>query len=291
MTTASTQHTGNPVAVVTGSSSGIGYAVAQRLARDGFHVVATMRSPGASDLADWARTENLSLEVGSLDVTSDASTEALFESIFERLGRVDVLVANAGVGGRGGPLETATLEDLRETMETNFFGAARCIKAVVPSMREHGSGTIIAMSSQAGRLGFPVMSAYVASKWALEGLMESLAYSVTPLGIRVAIVEPGTILTPIFGKGDLGSHEAYQTSADVVLQQIVHDLQRGSDPSVVADCVSEAISTSEPKLRYLTGQGAERNIRVRQSMNDEDYINLSRLPASEQLAILLDGEI
>jgi len=168
---------------------------------------------------------------------------------------------------------------------------ARCVKAVLPTMREGQSGTIVAMSSQAGRLAFPVMSAYVSSKWALEGLMESLAYSVTPFGVRVAIIEPGTILTPIFGKGDLGTHPDYQSAVDVTVGQLVFDLERGSDPSVVADCVSNAISTDAPELRYLVGQGADRNLRVRGSMTDQQYMEISRLSVDEQLAILLDGEI
>jgi NAD(P)-dependent dehydrogenase (short-subunit alcohol dehydrogenase family) len=134
------------------------------------------------------------------------------------------------------------------------------------------------------------MAAYVSSKWALEGAMESLAGSVAPFGVRVAIIEPGTILTPIFGKGDLGPPSAYQTASDVLLRVIMHDLQRGSDPSVVADCVANAISTPTPSLRYLTGQGAERNIRVRFSMTDQQYVDLNRMSADEQVATLLDGE-
>ena len=153
-------------------------------------------------------------------------------------------------------------------------------------MREAQSGTVVITSSQAGRIAPAAMFAYVSSKWALEGAMESFAASVAPFGIRVAIIEPGTILTPIFSKGDLGPPSAYQSSTDAVLGQIVHDLQRGSDPSVVADCVSEAISTDTPTLRYLVGQGAERNIRVR----DEEYVALHRLPVDDHIAILIDGE-
>jgi len=280
-----------PVAVVTGSSTGIGYAVSQRLARDGFHVVATMRTPANCDLEAWASSEGLSLETAAMDVTSDESVASVFADVLARPGRVEVLVANAGVGGSGGSLESTPLDAYRETMETNFFGVARCVKAVLPTMREGQSGTIVAMSSQAGRLAFPVMSAYVSSKWALEGLMESLAYSVTPFGVRVAIIEPGTILTPIFGKGDLGTHPDYQSAVDVTVGQLVFDLERGSDPSVVADCVSNAISTDAPELRYLVGQGADRNLRVRGSMTDQQYMEISRLSVAEQLAILLDGEI
>lgn len=278
------------IAVVTGSSTGIGRATVLRLARDGHHVVATMRQPDGSDLTELAVSESLSIETAALDVVSDDSVDQLFSDVFERHGRVDVLVANAGIGGSGGPLEMASLDDLRDAMETNLFGAVRCVKAVLPSMRERGSGSIVAMSSQAGRLAPATMPAYVASKWALEGAMESLAASVAPFGIRVSIIEPGVILTPIFGKGDLGPPSPYQPATDVFLQTLMHDLERGSDPSVVADCVSHAITTDRPQLRYPTGQGAERNLRVRASMTDQEYVELSRLPVAEQVERLLDGE-
>lgn len=281
---------GTPIAVVTGSSTGIGHATALRLARDGFHVIATMRNPDASDLGELAAAEGATLETAALDVDSDESVDALFADVLRRHGHVDALVANAGVGGGGGPVEMASLDHFRDTMETNFFGAIRCTKAVLPSMRERGTGTIVAMSSQAGRLAPSTMPAYVASKWALEGAMESLACSVAPFGIRVAIIEPGVILTPIFGKGDAGPPSPYQDATDVFLKTLLHDLAQGSDPSVVADCVSHAITTDDPQLRYPVGQGAERNLRVRASMTDQAYVDLNRLPVAEQVDRLLDGE-
>ena len=278
------------IAIVTGSSTGIGYATVLRLARDGFHVAATMRRPEGSDLVDIAAAEGLSIEVAALDVTSDASVDDLFADVYRRHGRVDVLVANAGIGAQPGALEMVPLDSFRDAMETNFFGALRCVKAVVPAMREQGSGVIVAMSSQAGRIARPTMPAYVASKWALEGAMEALASSVAPFGVRVALIEPGTISTPIFSKGELGPPSPYETAADVFLQTLLFEIERASDASVVADCVSEAISTPTPMLRYLTGQGAERNIRVRASMTDEEYRDLSLLPVAEQVSRLLDGE-
>ncbi len=285
-----TNGTRRGIAVITGSSTGIGHATALRLARDGYHVIATMRRPDGSDLVDLAAAEGLALETAALDVTEEQSVEGLFGAVFERHGHVDVLVANAGVGGGGGALEMASLDDFRTAMETNFFGALRCIKAVVPSMRARESGTIVAMSSQAGRLAPPTMPAYVASKWALEGAMESFAGSVAPFGIRVAIIEPGTIVTPIFSKGDVGPPSPYQASTDVFLHQLMHDLERGSEPALVADCVANAITTGDPQLRYLVGQGAERNLRVRTSMTDQEYVEVHRLAVEEQIRVLLDGE-
>jgi NAD(P)-dependent dehydrogenase (short-subunit alcohol dehydrogenase family) len=273
------------VAVVTGASTGIGEATALRLARDGYRVVATMRTPDRSTLPEVASAEGIDLTTAALDVDSDESVDAAFSTVVEHYGRVDVLVANAGIGGGGGTFEEATLDDFRSTMETNLFGAMRCIKAVLPQMRERRSGTIVGMSSQAGRIAPPTMPAYAASKWALEGALESLAASVVAFGVRVAIVEPGTILTPIFGKGEMRpGHADYQLARDVFMGMLMHDLERGSDPSVVADCVADAIATDDPKLRYLVGQGAERNVGLRDSLGDEAYLALQLLPAEEQIA-------
>ncbi len=273
------------VAVVTGASTGIGEATALRLARDGYVVVATMRTPDRSSLTEAAASEGLELTTTALDVNSDHSVDAAFVDIFDRFGRVDVLVANAGVGGSGGTVEEAALDDFRTAMETNFYGALRCIQAVLPSMRERGSGSIIGMSSQAGRIAAPTMPAYVASKWALEGVLESLAASVVGAGVRVAIIEPGVILTPIFAKAELRPGlDAYQPARDAFMGLLMHDLERGSDPSVVADCVADAITTDEPKLRYLVGQGADRNVGLRESLGDEAYLAIHLLPVDEQIA-------
>jgi len=279
------------VAVVTGASTGIGEATALRLARDGHHVIAAMRRPADSGLVEIAKAESLRLETATLDVDADESVTSLFAEVFAELGRVDVLVANAGVGGGGGPMETATLDHFRSTMETNFFGALRCIHEVLPSMRERGSGVIVGVSSQAGRIAPPTMPAYVASKWALEGALESLAASVAPTGVRVAIIEPGVIMTPIFSKGEMTDVPAvYEPAGNAFLSLVLHDLERASAPSVVADCISEAITTHSPKLRYLVGQGAERNVAFRAAMTDEEYLSFNTLSPDEQVARQLGSD-
>ena len=182
-------------AVVTGSSTGIGYAIALRLARDGHHVIATMRNPSSSDIADVAKDEGLDLETKALDVCSDESVAALFGGITD----VDILVNNAGIS-IGRAVEEASLDDFRQTMETNFFGTIRCTKAVLPKMRERMSGCIATVTSQAGRLAVPTLSPYAASKWALEAAMEALAAETAMFGMRVVLIEPGAILTPIVGR-------------------------------------------------------------------------------------------
>ncbi len=266
------------VAVVTGSSTGIGYATALRLARDGHHVVATMRNPDACDIASVADAEGVDLEVRPLDVTDDASVDVLFGDV----GAVDVLVNNAGISV-GRAVEEASMDDFRATMETNYFGALRCTKAVLPSMRERRSGCIVNVSSQAGVLAVPTLGPYSASKWALEAIMESLAIEVAEFGIRVLLVEPGAILTPIIQKTEFPDPASPYTKLYGRFGIVaIHDFSRGSQPDVVADCISEAIMAEPYRLRWPTGQGAVRNLTTRASMSDEDTIRVWNAPTDDE---------
>jgi NAD(P)-dependent dehydrogenase (short-subunit alcohol dehydrogenase family) len=269
------------VSVVTGSSTGIGYATALRLARDGHQVVATMRTPEACDLAAVATEQGLDLEVHPLDVTDQAQVDEVFSGVLERLGQIDVLVNNAGVGS-GGVLEETELDAYREVMDVNFFGALRCTKAVLPSMREGGRGCIVNVSSQAGRIAMPTMGAYCASKHALEAAMEALAIEVAPFGIRVALVQPGMILTPIWGKVDMtpptGPYKPIRNRLGAVVMQ---EMTQGSPPEEVADCIAEVISTGEPRLRWPVGRGAERNLTNRSAWTDEEWSELWSLADNE----------
>jgi NAD(P)-dependent dehydrogenase (short-subunit alcohol dehydrogenase family) len=164
-------------------------------------------------------------------------------------------------------------------METNFFGALRCTKAVLPSMRERGSGCIVAVTSQAGRLAAPLMTPYCSSKFALEAAMEGLAVEVGRHGIRIAIIEPGAILTPIWGKVDIVAPEGpYGHLIGRLSSMVMHDVSRGSSAKEVADCIAEAMSADPPKLRWLVGQGAERNLRNRASWSDEEYVSVWNQP-------------
>ncbi len=156
------------VSVITGCSTGIGYSTALRLAQDGHHVVATMRDPSASDLATVAKESGAELEVRALDVNEDEAVDTLFTETIATHGGVDVLVNNAGLGGGSTAVEESSIDYYREIMETNFFGALRCMKAALPFMRERGSGCIVNVTSQAGLIAMPGMSAYTGSKHALE---------------------------------------------------------------------------------------------------------------------------
>lgn len=279
------------VSVITGSSTGIGRATALRLARDGHQVVATMRTPNASDIEDSAKTEGLTLDVRPLDVTDDTSVETLFKRVIADYGRVDVLVNNAGLGV-GGIFEETDLDVYVQTMDTNFFGAIRCTKAVLPSMRELGSGCVVAVSSQGGRISVPNMTPYCASKFALEAAMEGLAAEVERLGIRVVLIEPGMILTPIWGKvRPQSSSEDYAHIVGRLTQIVMHDAMHGSTPEQVADCIAEAIVAEPPRLRWLVGQGAERNVRNRASWTDEANIAVWNQPDDDAfMETMLAGE-
>jgi NAD(P)-dependent dehydrogenase (short-subunit alcohol dehydrogenase family) len=163
------------LALVTGSNSGIGLATAVSLARARHTVVAAMRNLGrGGEIREIAEREKLPIHLATLDVDDDASVRAAFSGVVAQHGPVDVLVNNAGIGG-GGAVEETTLDSFRQVMETNFFGALRCVKAVVPSMRERRQGIIVNVTSVAGRLASAPQASYAASKWALEALSECLA--------------------------------------------------------------------------------------------------------------------
>ena len=184
-------------AVVTGTSTGIGYETTLTLARRGYRVFAGMRNLGKADpLRKAAEEESLPIEVIELDVTSDDSVAGAFAKVTET-GPVDVLVNNAGIGGAT-PLELTPDDEHRAIFETNYFGTVRCIQAVIKSMRERGAGTIVNVSSITGLYATPNQIAYSASKWAVECLGEALAVELRRFGVRVVLIEPGVIMTNIF---------------------------------------------------------------------------------------------
>jgi NAD(P)-dependent dehydrogenase (short-subunit alcohol dehydrogenase family) len=183
------------IAVVTGSSTGIGFETSLLLARNGFYTYATMRNTNKRKLIEnIANQENLTLEVLSLDVNDNASVKKAIQKIIDKNGRVDILVNNAGYG-LFGALEDISIEAIKKQFETNVFGAIRVIKEILPIMRKQKSGIIINISSISGIVGIPASSAYVSTKFALEGLSESISYEVEPYGIKVILIEPGAINT------------------------------------------------------------------------------------------------
>jgi len=185
------------VAIVTGSSAGIGYETALLLARNGFLTYATMRNPNKSEnIKSVATKESLPIHIKQLDVTDDGSVEDAVQAIFSEAGRIDVLVNNAGYVLTGA-FEDLAIDEIKSQFETNVFGLIRTTQAVLPIMRKQKSGTIVNISSAAGRFGFPGQSAYISTKFAVEGLIESISYELEPFGIRIVLVEPGVIRTNI----------------------------------------------------------------------------------------------
>jgi NAD(P)-dependent dehydrogenase (short-subunit alcohol dehydrogenase family) len=253
------------VAVLTGCSSGFGLLSAVELSAAGFRVFATMRDPAKRDKLDRAAGDaGVSVEVLPLDVTSDQSVAAAFESVRKEAGRVDVLVSNAGYG-IGGFVEDTSVDEFRAQFETNFFGGVRVVKAVLPGMRERKSGRIVLMSSIGVFNPVPGLSAYNASKAALEAFGEALRYETVHDGVFVSLVEPGTYATDIFfdnaryagGMRDPSSPhaEASRRMESFAMKQV--ERRRKADPREVAHAVRRAATAKRPKLRYLVGTDAK----------------------------------
>ena len=184
--------------LITGCSSGIGLETALALARDGFYTFATMRDLTKTEKIEEAiKKENLNVEILELDVDNEESASTAIEAILGKKQRIDVLVNNAGYG-MWGTVEDLSVDEFKEQFETNFFSIIRLIHKIAPIMRKQGSGDIVNISSVAGRIGFPVSPAYISSKFALEGLSESLRFELMPFGVNVIIIEPGVIKTNFF---------------------------------------------------------------------------------------------
>jgi NAD(P)-dependent dehydrogenase (short-subunit alcohol dehydrogenase family) len=244
--------TQSSVAIVTGASSGIGQATAQRLAAAGYAVYGTSRRGTPASAS--------SFEMLPLDVTSDASVEALVKEVVRREGRIDLLVNNAGFGVAPGGAEESSIEQARAIFETNFFGLIRVTRAVLPHMREQRSGRIINMSSVLGFLPMPYGALYAATKHAVEGYSESLDHELRTRGIRVCVIEPAYTRTPFdanFLEPD-AKLDAYRDVRAAVNRRVKEVMATAEEPGVVAEVVLKAASATHPKLRYTAGALAGR---------------------------------
>lgn len=267
------------VAIVTGSSSGIGYETSLVLAREGFLTYATMRNlEKGSIIKSESGKENLPLKIMQLDVTDDASVSKAVQSIISDSGRIDVIVNNAGYG-LVGAFEDLSLDEIKQQYETNFIGVVRVTQAVIPIMRKQKSRRIINISSGAGRFGYPGGSAYVSTKFAMEGLSESLSYELDPFGIKVILVEPGVIRTN-FGNGMVVAKKsqdpasAYLSMTRKMNEVLGQLMQNGSPPSLVANVVLQAAKSDNPNLRYLAGKDVEQWVDQKKKMSDSDFFNM-----------------
>jgi NAD(P)-dependent dehydrogenase (short-subunit alcohol dehydrogenase family) len=258
--------------LITGTSRGIGFATALAVARAGHTVYATLRTPEAGRaLREAAQNERLAISIVTMDVDSQESVDTATADIRAEAGCIDVLVNNAGIV-RAGSIEALPLNDFKAVMETNYFGALRLIRAWLPHMRQQRRGCIINITSIAGRIACSPLAPYAASKFALEALSEALAQELQPFNIRVAVVQPGIVDTPM-------ARQIEDVNADTTYPQVRRfgymfeaALDAPTPPTVVAERVREIIESGSQTLRYPVGADAEAFLGWRASMSDEDWV-------------------
>ena len=292
------------IAVVTGSSTGIGFETSLLLARNGFYTYATMRDTFKSDkIEKIAYKENLPLEVLSMDVDNDDSVRNAIQKIIDKKKKIDILVNNAGYG-LFGALEDISIEEIKKQFETNLFGAIRAIKEVLPTMREQKNGILINVTSIAGIVGVPAECIYVSTKFALEGLSESISYELRPYGIKVILIEPGVINTnfvpnikfpnqiddklqkPLlkdekkeeskvnYANNDFKTNNSsyYSNTIDTFLSHYYAAMKNAPLPKEVATVILEALKNAsnspESLFRYIVGEDAKTFAQAKKNMSD-----------------------
>jgi len=265
------------VALVTGSSSGIGFETSLALARNGYHTFATMRNLGKDEkIKQIIEKEDLSIEILELDVDSEESVNRAIKTVSEKKGRIDVLVNNAGYG-MWGTVEDVSIDEFKEQFETNFFSIIRLIQKVAPIMRKQNSGNIVNISSVAGRIGFPVSPAYISSKFALEGLSESLRFELMPFGINVIIIEPGVIKTNFFDSMKMSEKSqqdsTYKEITDKVISGVKMMAEMGTHPKEVANVVIKTLGEEKPLPRYVIGNDAMMFLEAKKMKTDIEFEN------------------
>ncbi len=275
------------IAFITGTGSGIGLATAVTLARAGHQVVATMRSlDSAGALRKLIDAEKLPVTVAALDVDDDASVAKAFAQALAAHGHIDILVNNAGVPGGVGSVEEMPLSLYRKTMETNFFGGLRCIKAVVPGMRERRSGCIVNVTSVAGRLAMSPQSAYAASKYAFEAMSECLAQEMKAFNVRVVIIEPGVIATPIFGKVPPMPANSPYPQGRRTMARFRAALAQPVSPFVVGEKIRDIVHGDSWQLRYPVGPDAAPLLAWRAGTADEEVVRQTALSDADWVAMM-----
>ena len=254
---------------ITGSSTGIGRAAAELFHANSWNVVASMRNPDAGK--QLAALPNML--VTKLDVTSDASIAGAVAAAIERFGRIDVLINNAGFGAYG-QLEATSIETIRRQFETNVIGLLATTKAITPQFRKQRSGVIVNISSIAGRLTLPFGSLYAGTKFAIEGISESLSFEMRAIGVRVKVVEPGYIKTNFGASREFNidpSLTEYQPLLAKFNEFVEPGRANGADPSVAAQVIYTAATDGTDQLRYLAGEDAKQLIGQRLSQDDETF--------------------
>ena len=265
------------VAIVTGSSSGIGFETSLALAREGYFTYATMRNTAKSDkIKEIAKKENLKIGILELDVDDENSAKTAIAQILDQKQRIDVLINNAG-WGLWGCVEDVSVDEFKQQFETNFFSIIRLIQEVAPTMRKQGSGTIVNVSSVVGRIGFPASPAYISSKFALEGLSESLRFEFAPFGIDVIIIEPGVIKTDFMKNMKMAKKSELDTVYKDITTKVVSGVkmmaEMGTPPKEVANTIVKAIKDEKPLPRYVVGNDASMFLEARKNKTDIEFEN------------------
>jgi len=265
------------VAVVTGTSSGIGFETALALAREGYYTYATMRDTTKSDkIKELGKKDNLKISVLELDVDDENSVKNAIQKILDQKQRIDVLVNNAG-WALWGCVEDVSVDEFKAQFDTNFFSIIRLIQKVGPTMRKQGSGTIVNVSSVVGRIGFPASPAYISSKFALEGLSESLRFELAPFGVNVVIIEPGVIKTNFMKNMRMAekseSDTVYRDITVKVVSGVKMMAEMGTHPKEVADAVVKSIKDDKPLPRYIVGNDASMFLEAKKNKTDIEFEN------------------
>jgi short-subunit dehydrogenase len=270
------------VAVVTGSSTGIGFETSLTLARNGFHTYATMRKlEGRSkQITDIAKNDNLPLQVIQLDVDNDKSVLEAINRIVTENDRIDVVVNNAGYA-LVGAFEETSMQEIKAQFETNFFGAVRVMQAVIPIMRKQRSGKIVNITSMGGRVAVPLDSIYHGTKFALEGLSESIQYELEPFGIKVILIEPGAVGSNFWknlkmaakasGLDNKNNDSQYKQIENNMSESFKQIEQNTIHPSEVAKVILQAVMTDNPDFRYVVGKDAAMILEARRTMSDREF--------------------
>jgi NAD(P)-dependent dehydrogenase (short-subunit alcohol dehydrogenase family) len=270
-------------AIVTGSSSGIGLETSLLLSRNGIYTYATMRDLVKSrEVFDVATKEDLPLRTLYLDVTNKKSIQEAVDLVLKERKRIDILVNNAGYS-LVGAFEQLFIDEIKEEFDTNFFGAIELMQRILPIMRKQRSGRIVNISSVAGRIGFPLSSAYVGSKFALEGLSESLMYEVDDFGIKVILIEPGVIKTNFDKNLKIGKRVSISenstdkgTSPYVKITQkrisaFKPRFEKGCSPREMADTILGAVTSAAPHFRNLVGADAHKLMYMKRIVSHEEF--------------------
>lgn len=265
----------SPVVLITGASSGIGQAAAKLFAERSWRVVATMRTP-----ADGvALAQQQSVTVLPLDVTDPASVEAAVAATWRQFGRIDVVVNNAGYG-LFGPFETATDEQIRRQFATNVDGVFAVTRAVLPAMRQQGSGTIVNVASLGGLISLPLFSLYNATKFAVIGFTESLSYELAPFGIRAKSIAPGGVATDFAGRSMARTFgedaNAYSNTLAKVMTAMRERRGNYSSPATIAETIFEAATDGTDRVLYLAGPDAEQAFGRHQGMSEAERLEMVR---------------